>query len=130
MAEELKYHRLNQNAAATAQLFAALASAERLRILFHRASRVDAVSELVPVIDVSQSVLSRHLARLRPQRLVTTRREGKLIYNSIHSVHVDAMLHLLSTLDDSLTQVTAFYQKTDFDGDPESPVSTRVPHRI
>jgi len=38
MAEKLKYHRLDQNAAATARLLAALASDVRLRIRCHLAT--------------------------------------------------------------------------------------------
>jgi len=87
------------------------------------------VSELVPVIGVSQSVLSQHLARLRSQRLVTTRRDGKLVYYSIHSPHFDAMLHLLSTLDVSLTQPETLQNKTLSAADPGHPGLTRVPPR-
>ncbi len=41
------------------------------------------VTELNEMIDLSQSALSQHLAKLRADNLVTTRRESQTIYYAI-----------------------------------------------
>jgi DNA-binding transcriptional ArsR family regulator len=58
--------------------------------------RRDAGRRLAEKVDLSQSALSQHLAKLRNQGLVVTRREAQTIYYSINSKPV---LHVLKTLD-------------------------------
>lgn len=61
----------------------AMGNTHRLTILCHL-SRVEAsVSELEKVTGLSQSALSQHLARLRHEGLVKTRRHAQAIYYSL-----------------------------------------------
>ncbi len=64
-----------------ASLFKALSEPVRLRILYLLLERGElCVCDLVGTLGVSQSVVSRHLAYLRNNQLVRTRREGVWIY--------------------------------------------------
>ncbi|MET1255459.1 ArsR/SmtB family transcription factor [Aliikangiella maris] len=73
--------RLHANAA-TRQL-KALANVNRLMILCILSEGELSVSELNELIDLSQSALSQHLAKLRSDELVSTRRESQTIYYSL-----------------------------------------------
>ncbi|MFA5963120.1 MAG: metalloregulator ArsR/SmtB family transcription factor [Sphingomonas sp.] len=68
--------RFKESAAAAARLLRALASERRLMILCQLTGGERSVGELLPLIGVSQSALSQHLAVLRSDGLVSTRREG------------------------------------------------------
>lgn len=68
--------------AATKQL-KALANVNRLMILCILSEGELSVSELNEMIDLSQSALSQHLAKLRADNLVNTRRESQTIYYSL-----------------------------------------------
>lgn len=77
------------------RLLKAMANERRLLILYHLAHREHCVTELGSLIGLSQSALSQHLAKLRRDRLVSTRREAQTIYYSVHNKDV---LTLLGTL--------------------------------
>lgn len=67
-----------------ADLFKALSEPVRLRILNLLLERGElCVCDLVDTLSVSQSVVSRHLAYLRNNSLVSTRREGIWVYYQI-----------------------------------------------
>lgn len=68
--------------AATRQL-KALANVNRLMILCILCEGELSVTELNELVDISQSALSQHLAKLRDDEIVTTRRESQTIYYSI-----------------------------------------------
>lgn len=61
-------------------LLTALASEHRLRILCLLEPGERSVSDLALHLDLSQSSLSQHLARLRNAGVVATRREGVTIF--------------------------------------------------
>jgi len=67
---------------ATRQL-KALANVKRLMILCILCEGELSVTELNELIDISQSALSQHLAKLREDKIVTTRRSSQTIYYSI-----------------------------------------------
>ncbi len=67
---------------ATRQL-KALANVKRLMILCILCEGELSVTELNEQVDLSQSALSQHLAKLREDKIVTTRRESQTIYYSI-----------------------------------------------
>lgn len=56
------------------------------------------VGVLAERVQLSQSALSQHLAKLRNQGLVATRREAQTIFYSINSNPVLQMLRTLDTL--------------------------------
>lgn len=60
-----------------------LANDRRLMILCVLLQGERSVGELEEIIDLSQSALSQHLARLRRDHLVKTRRESQTIYYSL-----------------------------------------------
>lgn len=66
-----------------ASLLRALANPTRLMLLCSLVEGEHSVSELNARIPMSQSALSQHLARLREERLVATRRESQTIYYRI-----------------------------------------------
>ncbi len=72
-----------------------LASRHRLMILCSLLEREMQVGELVQRLGLSQSNLSQHLAKLRDEGLVTTRRESTAIHHRIGSERV---LPILSEL--------------------------------
>jgi len=79
-------------------LMKTLGHKDRLMVLCHLASGEKSVGELAALLDISQSPLSQHLARMRRESLVTTRREAQTIYYSIASgeaARVVALMHEL-----------------------------------
>lgn len=75
---------LNESQAeAAAGMLAALANPRRLMILCSLVEGEKSVGELNQKIHLSQSALSQHLARLRAENLVDTRRESQTIYYRI-----------------------------------------------
>ena len=65
---------------ATAQLFKALSDETRLRILALLSAGELCVCDLMAVLDLPQSTVSRHLAYLRHAGLVEDRRRGVWMY--------------------------------------------------
>jgi DNA-binding transcriptional ArsR family regulator len=81
-------------------LLKAMGNERRLLILCQLAGGEKSVGELEDAIDLSQSALSQHLARLRKDGLVRTRRKAQTIYYSIDSVAAAAVM---MTLQDHLS---------------------------
>lgn len=71
---------MRTHAADASRLLKALANEKRLMLLCLLAEGERTVSELNTRLDLSQSALSQHLAILRDDGLVTTRREAQSIY--------------------------------------------------
>ncbi|MCE3001122.1 MAG: metalloregulator ArsR/SmtB family transcription factor [Xanthomonadaceae bacterium] len=76
---------LGRHAADAAQLLRALANPHRLMILCLLAEGEHHVGALNERVDLSQSALSQHLAVLRADELVETRREAQTIYYRLAS---------------------------------------------
>jgi ArsR family transcriptional regulator len=68
--------RFQDNAGEAARLLKALSNEKRLMILCQLGDGERAVGELLPLVGLSQSALSQHLAVLREEGLVAGRREG------------------------------------------------------
>lgn len=75
--------RLEASAGAAARLLRALANERRLMILCQLTEGERSVGELQPMVGVSQSALSQHLAVLRDEGLVATRRQGQTVWYRI-----------------------------------------------
>ena len=88
---------LQASAAAAARLLRALANEHRLLILCHLVEGEMSVGQLQAVIGLSQSALSQHLAVLREEGLVATRRESQTIRYRIDD---PAALRVVETLAD------------------------------
>ena len=83
------------NAEQAAQLLAAMANPKRLLILCNLVGGEMAVGALATTVELSQSALSQHLAKLRALKLVKTRRDAQTIYYSLASGEVQAILETL-----------------------------------
>ena len=70
-------------AAEAAKLLRALGNERRLMILCQLTDRERSVGELLPLVGLSQSALSQHLAVLREEGIVATRRESQSIWYRI-----------------------------------------------
>jgi ArsR family transcriptional regulator, virulence genes transcriptional regulator len=71
---------LEASAHAAARLMKLLASEQRLILLCRLADGECSVGELASHVGLAQSAASQHLAKLRAERLVATRRDGQTIY--------------------------------------------------
>lgn len=91
-------HHLDAAAQSAARLLKAMAHPCRLRVLCALAEREYCVGDLQTRAGLSQSALSQHLARLRAQGLVTTRRESQTVYYRIHSAEASAIVAVLARL--------------------------------
>ncbi|WP_229819622.1 ArsR/SmtB family transcription factor [Kushneria pakistanensis] len=85
----------------SAPLLKAMANENRLRILCLLREGEMSVSELNSKLDLSQSALSQHLAVLRREELVNTRRASQTIYYSLRGKHAEAVIDTLAGLDRS-----------------------------
>ena len=86
------------SAAEAAGLLRALANERRLLILCDLGGNELSVSELQERLDISQSALSQHLAVLREQGLVATRREAQTIYYCIADPAVAKVIATLASI--------------------------------
>ncbi len=89
---------LAPKAAQAESFLKALANRHRLMILCELNKGELQVSELQRALGLSQSSLSQHLARLRDDNLVKTRRESQAIYYSLAGESVTRVIQLLDEL--------------------------------
>ena len=76
-------------------LLKALSHETRLIILFMLAKREKTVTEIEELLGLQQAVVSQHLARLRMDQLVDTRREGRLVYYAVGNSEICAVVNSL-----------------------------------
>lgn len=87
---------LESRAGEAAQLLKLLANEARLLILCRLAGeREMSAGALVDAVDLAQSAVSQHLAKLREDGLVVTRRDGQVIYYRVADRNVLRILALL-----------------------------------
>ena len=88
-----------QNKANDASRFLkAISNKHRLLILCNLVDAERSVGELEEIVGLSQSALSQHLARLRKEDVVKTRREAQTIYYSLQDENVVDVLRLLENI--------------------------------
>ncbi len=88
---------MQRNATEAAELLKNLANPSRLLILCALVTREHTAGELEELVGLSQSAVSQHLARLRSQGIVATRREGQSIYYALSD---DSAKRILETMHD------------------------------
>jgi DNA-binding transcriptional ArsR family regulator len=76
----------------------ALSNENRLMILCYLLDREFSVTELNEKLPLSQSALSQHLAVLRKDGLVKTRRDSQTIFYSLGDAKVKTLIQTLHTL--------------------------------
>ncbi len=89
---------LLKQARKASDLLKALSHESRLLILCLLAEGERSVSELEEIMKMPQAAVSQQLARLRFDRLVHTRREGRVVYYSIASSEVSSVIGTLYDL--------------------------------
>ncbi len=98
----MKFEVIEKNARHASTLLKAMSNPHRLMILSQLTRGERCVSELERVVGLSQSALSQHLARLRRDRVVKTRRSAQTIFYSLAGEDVETVIDALYSL----------YQKT------------------
>lgn len=91
---------IEENVDLAVGLLKALSNEKRLTVICELYKGEKSVGELERIVGLSQSALSQHLARLRKDKLVRTRREAQTIYYSLQN---DATKELLKCLCDIYT---------------------------
>lgn len=85
-------------ASEAARLLDALSNESRLLVLCHLATGETTVGELARRVGLSQSALSQHLAKLRHQGLVATRRQSQLVFYRLADSRARRVIALLHEL--------------------------------
>lgn len=93
-----EFDKLLKQARDASDLLKALAHESRLLMLCLLAEGEKSVSELENIMNMPQAAVSQQLARLRFDRLVNTRREGRVIYYSIAGDEISAVIATLYDL--------------------------------
>lgn len=86
---------MEARAAEAADLLASMANPKRLLVLCSLVEGERSVGELAAVAGLSQPAVSQHLAKMRLQGLVATRRDAQTIYYRLASEQVRAVLETL-----------------------------------
>lgn len=90
-----EFDALRGSAARACAVLKALANEVRLMLVCQLAEGEKTVGELQKSVGLSQSAVSQHLALLREQELVVTRREGQLIHYALSSPEAAAVIKTL-----------------------------------
>lgn len=90
--------RFETRATQAAALLKALSNEKRLMILCRLGDRELQAGALCPLVGLSQSALSQHLALLREEGLVATRREGQSIFYHIADPAVGRVIATLAEI--------------------------------
>lgn len=83
-----------------ADRFKALADPTRLKILSLLRIRDCCVCELVPIFNISQPAISKHLSRLKTAELVRETRKGQWVHYSLNEKKLEEIGFALSHLPD------------------------------
>lgn len=86
---------LEPRAEEAARMLKLLANEQRLTVLCRLSAGEMSVSELGQHVPLTQSALSQHLAKLRAEGLVATRREAQTIYYRLDDPAVEQIIAVL-----------------------------------
>lgn len=89
---------MRKRAGEAAAMMRALSHEARLLVLCELVGGERSAGELVASSGLSQSALSQHLAKLRDEGLVTTRRDGQMIFYSIGDQRAEKILGVLNNI--------------------------------
>ena len=84
--------------ASQADIFKALAHPTRLRILHQLRGGERCVCEIVPALDMEQSNVSRHLAILKKEGILNSRKEGLKVIYEVNDPRVYDILDLCTEI--------------------------------
>ena len=91
----MKIEKLHAQAHAATTLLKVLANESRLQILCQLVRGEKSVSELEEAVGLRQSAISQHLAIMRRERIVKTRRDAQQIIYSLASHDAQAIMEAL-----------------------------------
>lgn len=98
-AQAAMIEKLEQRAGEAAQLLKLLANETRLLILCRLvAEREMSAGAIVGAVGLGQSAVSQHLAKLRDDKLVATRRDGQTIYYRIADRNIARIIAVLKDI--------------------------------
>tara|TARA_R110001592_G_scaffold29350_7_gene106569 strand:- start:13852 stop:14157 length:306 start_codon:yes stop_codon:yes gene_type:complete len=89
---------IEENIGIAASLLKSLSNEKRLLIVCTLFKGEKSVGELEQIVGLSQSALSQHLARLRRDKVVNTRREAQTIFYSLHDQAANKVLACLYSI--------------------------------
>jgi DNA-binding transcriptional ArsR family regulator len=95
---EMNLHDMVNNSAKAVKLLKAVSNERRLLILCHLLAGELSVGEMNDKLGLSQSALSQHLALLRRNKLVKTRKEAQTVFYSMNSLEAEAVIGLMHKL--------------------------------
>ena len=98
MKQKQSHHNLTlmqANAQKAEALLKLLANAKRLMILCHLVRGEKSVGDLAKLVDLSDSALSQHLAKLRREGVLEARKDGQQVFYHIAMMEVEALLSTL-----------------------------------
>jgi len=98
MNNKVAFKNLVSNSERVSGLLTAMANEKRLQILCELSDQELSVGSLAEKVDLSQSALSQHLAKLRAMKLVATRRDAQTIYYSVASPMIEPVLTTLENM--------------------------------
>ncbi|MBL6958710.1 MAG: helix-turn-helix transcriptional regulator [Rhodospirillales bacterium] len=104
---------IQENARRASTLLKAMSNQHRLMILCQLVPGEKCVSELEAIVGLSQSALSQHLARLRRDGLVKTRREAQSIFYSLSGEEASAVIETLYGLYCAAPEATVSFPAND-----------------
>jgi DNA-binding transcriptional ArsR family regulator len=96
--KEHSFDDLKEHATKAAKMLKTLSSESRLMVLCALESKEYSVTELHQHIGLSQSALSQHLATLRKEGMVKTRRESQVVFYSLAQSDTTKIIEVLSEL--------------------------------
>ena len=98
-ANDMDIHALEQKASDIAVLLKAMGNERRLVILCQLVAQGEmSVGAMVEKIGLGQSALSQHLAKMREEGIVATRRDGQTIYYRVKDGRVEELMAILHRL--------------------------------
>ncbi|MBB4209386.1 ArsR/SmtB family transcription factor [Roseinatronobacter bogoriensis] len=95
---DLSQEELQAEAREASEFLKAMGHDGRLLMLYYLCERDHSVAELERLIMSRQAAVSQQLARLRHEKLVSTRREGNQIFYSLADERVREAIHLIQRL--------------------------------
>lgn len=90
--------KLESRAGEAAQLLKLLANDQRLTVLCRLSAGEMSVTQLREYVSLTQSALSQHLAKMRAEGLVATRREAQTIYYRLSDPIAERLIGVLCEL--------------------------------
>jgi DNA-binding transcriptional ArsR family regulator len=96
--QSIDLEKLRERAGEASALLRAMSNPTRLHILCQLVDGEKSVGELEVMTDLTQSAVSQHLGRLRREGLIRSRRDAQMIFYSLTSPEVTAILETLYEL--------------------------------